>query len=126
MRVRSLPAVRIFVDGVELTGAHTAIGQLGGYDLTVATTVGPYALDVRTSVLGHPATETAVSHLVRGPGLAECIAELKPAGGLADATGNSRRLLDHFAQVQAALERLAEGAVRIELDDAALGLPLFG
>jgi hypothetical protein len=127
MHVRALPSVRILVDGVQLTGVSTEISQLGGYDLAIATTVGPYALDVRTSVLGHPTTKTAVSHLVRAPGISRCETELAPHGGLAEGISRSRRLLEHFAQVQGALTLLSDSDdVRVELDDAALGLSLFG
>lgn len=58
MRVRSVPAARILVDSVETTRVVSEIGRLWAYDLTITTTVGPYAFDVRTSVLGHREPDT--------------------------------------------------------------------
>ncbi len=67
MPERSLPAPRLLVDEKPIGGITTVIGHLGGYDLTIITTVGPLALDVQTSVLGHPLTETTIAHCIRGP-----------------------------------------------------------
>jgi hypothetical protein len=115
-----VPAPFVFVDDERLFGVVTVVGHLGGYDLTIATTVGPLALDVQSSVLGHPATATAVAHLVRGPGVANVDLQLLEAGGLDGHVARAARLLDHYARVRAAVEQLTLGAVRIELPDVAL------
>jgi hypothetical protein len=65
-----LRSPRVLVAGRELAGVTTVAGHVGGYDLILATTVGPLALDVVTSVVAHPATDTVITHLMRGPALA--------------------------------------------------------
>lgn len=115
-----VPAPRILVDGVPVDGVVTELGHLGGYDLVIATTVGPLALDVQTTVLGHPLSPTAVAHLVRAPGVGDVSSEILEAGGLDGHVARSRRLLEHYAQVHAAVEQLVDGDVRIELADLAL------
>ena len=117
---RPLPPPCIHADGHPVAGVHSEIGRLGGYDLTIATTVGEMALDVQTTVLGHPATTTHVSWIARARGLALSGAEKLPPGGLRDSTAIARRLLEHYAHVQAAIEELAGVEVSIDIDDHAL------
>lgn len=122
---RDLPSAHIAVDRKPLSGVSTRIGHLGGYDLTIATTIGPLAIDVQTSVLGGPNSRTVVSHLVQTSGGADVRVDVVESGGLSGATARSRRLLDHYVQVQAALELATGCDVRIELHDAALGVALY-
>lgn len=123
MPERSLPAPHLLVDDQPIIGITTVMGHLGGYDLTIITTVGPLALDVQTSVLGHPWTETTIAHCIRGPGLADAKTKLIAPGGLGDSTARARRVLDHYAELRQAVERLTGGDVRIDTDDVALGIP---
>lgn len=125
MVVRELAAPEILVDGRPIGGISTRVGNLGGYDLTLASTVGPLAIDVQTSILAGLATETAISHLIQTPGLNEAIASVAAPGGLDGAIARSQRLLEHYAQLQRAVEFETGAPTRIELSDASFGLALY-
>lgn len=120
MSEHELPPPRLLVDGEPLAGIQTTAGHLGGYDLTIATTIGPLAIDVRTVVLGHFLTDTAVAHCIRAPGIAECKTSLIAPGGLTDPTARARRVLEHYLEIQQAVETVTRSHVTLDIDDAAL------
>jgi hypothetical protein len=111
--------------GDDVLNAVSDVGTVGGYDLTLSTTIAGLGLDVKTTVLGHLTTDTAVSRLVRAPGIAQCQTALHPPGGLATFGSRCTLLLEHYTAVQDAVCRLTGKCdVRIELpqDLSALGL----
>lgn len=120
MSAARLPAPRIYVDGELLAGVETELAQLGGYDLTIHTGIPAYGLDVQSSVLGHPASATAIAHLVVTPGSAEVGVASVAAGGLHGDVARASRLLDHYLCLQTALQQLTGSDVRVDLTDRAL------
>ena len=113
--------------------ASTQLGYAGAYSMTLSTTLPELALELHSSYLGHAQTATSAAHLVLMPNLRELRhvkhdpGALPVAGGPPGepgARGRGALLLDHLAELQAAISHsvaAGEGrSVVVHVDDEAL------
>lgn len=117
---RELPPPSVILGGRQATEARTVLAHLGGHQLTILTTVPECALELQTSILGHPGSETAVAHLLVAPHGSDVATERLPPGALHGPVSRSARILDHYARVKEAIEQVTGDAVSLDIDDAAL------
>ena len=125
MPERSLPAPCLLVDEERIGGITTVVEHLGGYDLTTITTVGPLALDVQTAVHSHPLTYTTIAPSASEDQARRRLGRLDCNWRPLQPDRQAQRVLEHCAELRGAAERLTGRDVRIELDDAALGITTF-
>ena len=112
----------------------TQFGYAGAYSVTLSTTLPELALELHSTYLGHAQTATSAAHLLLTPQARERRHVDHPAGGLPvaggppgepGARGRGALLLDHLAELQAAIGRsvtapVRGGAVQVDVDDDAL------
>jgi hypothetical protein len=131
---RELPPPRVSIGNVDAR-ASTLLGYAGAYSVTLSTTLPRLALELHSVYLGHVSTPTHAAHLVLAPDLRELRQVEHPAGALPVAGGPAVEpgsggrgglLLDHLAELQAAIMRCLEATervghpVRVEVHDDAL------
>jgi hypothetical protein len=118
-----LPAPRVFLDGEAQTGVVSRLSHVGAYDLTIATTLPYEAVTAHSCFVGEGAGDCAAVHMVRAAAqLVRLLALPHSPGTPHDRAGRVRCLLEHYAQLQAALAETTGSEVRVELGDDALAV----
>lgn len=116
-----LDDVTVTVGGQVVTSSVT-IGAIGAYVVVIATTVPDLVRGLTSSYLGRPDGALAASHLHLGPERQERLAQhLVPAGRVHASTAGAC-LLDHAAELQAALAEQTHAHVAVDVGVAAMAL----
>lgn len=115
-----LPDPRVRVDGHRV-GASSRLGYAGAYQLTLSSVVPSLGVELHSSYLGHPDSDTAVSHLQLGADtMPYTHAELVPYSHLPVAEERRGCLYHHLAELQRVLEQDGARQVAIEFADEAI------
>jgi hypothetical protein len=100
--------------------SSTTIAMVGAYVVVVATTLPDRAVGLTSCYLGELEGETAVSHLHLGPGPRERLSQRILEAGQPGVTHARICLLDHAADLRAAVSELTEEHVTVDVGTHAL------
>lgn len=100
--------------------SSTTIATVGAYVVVVATTLPDRAIGLTSCYLGELEGETAVSHLHLGPGPRERLNRRILEAGQAGVAHARTCLLDHAAELRAAVSEVTEEHVTVDVGAHAL------
>ena len=100
--------------------SSTTIAAVGAYVVVVATTLPDRAVGLTSCYLGELDGETAVSHLHLGPGARERLSQRILEAGQPGVAHARTCLLDHGAELRAAVSEVTEQHVTVDVGARAL------
>jgi hypothetical protein len=100
--------------------SSTTIATVGAYVVVVATTLPDRAIGLTSCYLGELDGETAVSHLHLGPGPRERLSQHMLGARQPGVTHARTCLLDHAAELRAAVSEVTEQHVAVDVGARAL------